>query len=397
MMRHIRANGRRRGAGFVLTVTLAIGIIGTWATDAHALTYAFVGTTHLADKPTVRSVSCITSDNCVVVGYQMARIFNGHSATPIQGLDGPSTVVDGRDRNSWNSVSCVPSGACMMTGLGDDGRAAGSAFRASFTAPWKRVVMPIPAQMTANPGNYFFQNLSCASATFCLEVGTIGTETGTESADWSWDGTSWHVGTLNPQIAGDTHLRGVSCWAADQCLVVGDDDYADPVRWRLDGSTWHRANLPDGQGRESDPEAVSCWAAEQCMVIGTRTTSSTAMVVVWQWSGGSFTRTTVPNLQTSDVTFLGLSCSTANLCVAAGVHGDNSVTGTLGTFVLLWDGTSWIRPSVHVANVGAGRKSVGQAVSCVPLASCQLVGYAYTNNGVPPTTAASYLDTLKVT
>jgi hypothetical protein len=399
-VRHIRENGRRRGAGIMLTLALAIGIVGTWTTDAQATTYVFKGSIQLANKATVRGVSCITGDDCVVVGDEMALIFNGHSATPIPDLNGPGKVADGRDRNSWNSVSCVPSGACMITGLGDDADAAGSAFRASLTAPWSRPVMPIPAQMRANPGNYFFQSLSCASATFCIEVATIGTDTGTESADWRWDGTSWHVGTLNP--AGVLiHLRGVSCWAVNECLVVGDDQYATAIRWRLDGSTWHRANLPHPPGgiySSVIPEAVSCWSAEQCTIIGTRTGKNPPdTIIVWQWSGGSFTDTTVTSPSSTDVTFHSLSCVSAAFCVAAGDHGENSVTGALGNYVVLWDGAAWTRLSVHVTNVGAGRQSVAQAVSCTDAYFCRLVGYDYTNNGVPPMTASSFLDSLRAT
>jgi hypothetical protein len=399
-MRHIRENGRRRGARLGLTLALATGIVTASATAAEAGTYVFHGSIQLAQKATVRSISCITGDNCVVVGDEMARTFNGHTETPIPDLDGPAKVVDGRDRNSWNSVSCVPSGACMITGLGDDGDAAGSAFRASLTAAWSRPVMPIPAQIKANPGNYFFQSLSCASATFCVEVATIGTETGTESAEWRWDGTSWHVGNLNP--AGVLiHLRGVSCWAANECLVVGDDQYATPIHWRLDGSTWHRANLPHPPGGSFSsviPEAVSCWSTEECTIIGTRTAKNTPdSIIVWQWSGGSFTDTNVKSPPSGDTTFLSLSCLSAAFCVAAGDHGDNSVTGTLGTYVVLWDGAAWTRLSVHVTNVGAGRKSVAQAVSCTDAYFCRLVGYDYTNNGVPPMTASSFLDSLRPT
>ena len=105
----------------------------------------------------------------------------------------------------------------------------------------------------------------------------------------------------------------------------------------------------------------------------------------------------VTNPPSAGAEFLSLSCTTANFCVAAGARGDNSVTGTLGTYVLLWDGQTWIRPTVHVTSVGPGSKAVAQAVSCVGLASCQLVGYDYTNNAVPPTTESSFLDSLRVT
>jgi hypothetical protein len=399
MIRHIRENGRRRGAGLVLTLALATGIVGTWTTDAHALSYAFAGTTQLAHKTTVRDISCTTDGACVVVGDDMARILIGNSTTPISGLNGPGQVVSHRDQNSWVSVSCVSTGACMMTGLGD-GNTGDSAFRASFTAAWTRAAFPIPAAIRAQGGGFSFQSLSCVSATFCVEVGTVLTETGTLSAEWRWDGKAWHVGALNPEPGGLIHLRAVSCWSAFECLVVGDDEYSTPIRWRLDGSTWHRANLPHPGGAANGdvlPEAISCWSADHCTIIGSHAAQGVSGMFVWQWAGGSFAETTVTSPRITDATFLSLSCTTANFCVAAGPRGGESsdpLLGATGTYVLLWDGATWIKPSFHVTNVGASRTSVALAASCTALITCQLVGYDYTNT--QPVMASSFLDSLKV-
>lgn len=393
MIRNIRENGRRRGAGLVLTLALAVGFVGTWATAAQATTYVFEGTTHLANAATVLGISCVTDDNCVVVGADMARTFNGSSATPIPGLNGPGAVVAHRDQNSWVSVSCLPTGACMMTGLDPGGYTGGSAFRASATAAWTRAVIPVPPGFKAQAGNFAFQSLSCASATFCVEVGTMLTETGTVSADWRWDGKSWHVGALNPDPGGLIHLRGVSCWAAYECLVVGDNQYSIPVRWILDGSTWHRANLPQPSGAAHNDilaDAVSCWSADRCMVIGSRGASYEAGIFVWKWSGGSsFPETTVSSPTGTGSVFNSLSCSSAKFCVAAGGH-MATFASSPGTYVLLWDGSTWTRLTVHVSNVGAGRQAVASGVSCVAAYTCRLVGSDYS-----PSQASSFLDSLK--
>jgi hypothetical protein len=393
-------------------VALAVACGAVLAVPGRALagpTYAFVATAHVSStEPTSEhdALGCASANDCVVVGPDLAKSFDGQQATAISGLNGPGTLTaEGVDPNDWHAASCASDGACMIVSV--DGLVAGhSAFRASATSPWTRVPMPIP-QGEPSDGEWFVsQSVSCSSATFCLAAATFS-----NGADfpqvWRWDGTAWHLGNLNPSDPGHhtVDFRGVSCAAAWQCVVVGQRAVTTSgpalgeavFRAVLDGNTWSVANLAVPSGDDGEADNVSCWSVQHCRIVGVvrhrgASSNSPTDVAVWKWSGGAFTTTT--GFQASHSPAIeSMSCTSATFCVAAGWE-FNFATDQTSHLDLLWDGTSWTPLAIHrTALTGGGTVSTTtDGVACSAAYACRMVGDD--SNG---TARGTFLDSLQAT
>jgi len=356
-------------------------------------TYRFVATAHVnssappneRDPSEQNALGCASPDDCVIVGTDLARTFDGQHVAPIAGLDGPGTLTeDGVDPNDWHAASCASDGACMIIGV--DGLVSGhSAFRASPTAPWTRVAMPIPPNLWPDGGWIPWESVSCASATFCLAAATFS-DGFQFSQVWRWDGTTWHLGNLKPSDPGEftVYFSGVSCAAAWQCVVVGQraasTDPSDPgltgFRAVLDGNTWSVANLPMPSGATGEADTVSCWSVQHCRIIG-YVKSGTGVgsnheLTVWKWSGQDFTTTTgyegsaIPVIDT-------MSCTSATFCVGAGLQSN----GQIEHLDILWNGTSWTPLDIHRSALtgGGAVQTATSGIVCSAAYECRMVGH----------------------
>jgi hypothetical protein len=65
-------------------------------------------------------------------------------------------------------------------------------------------------------------DVSCASATSCVAVGTIGPFGSSSALVEKWNGTKWSTVTVpSPAGAESTGLSGVSCRTATSCFAAG--------------------------------------------------------------------------------------------------------------------------------------------------------------------------------
>ena len=218
--------------------------------------------------------------------------------------------------------------------------------------------MPMPQpDNSADKWSAFYQNVSCASATFCLA--TANADTGQV---WRWDGHAWHLAKLKVSVPhfGTVFFSGVSCAAARECVVVGHRSirisgspaYGEaPFRAVLDGNTWSVANLSVPTGTvDEQADTVSCWSVKHCRILGS--TTQLDDVTAWEWSGNSFNATAgyadskVPKLHS-------MSCTSATFCVAAGWDNPvNSVPSHSAHLDLLWNGIAWTSLAVHRTPLG---------------------------------------------
>lgn len=84
--------------------------------------------------------------------------------------------------------------------------------------------MSAPEQIDTNRDGLF--QISCASATFCVAVGSTGP--GVVRSARMWNGTSWSAPRVIDPNGADTAtsnsgLRSVSCPTASLCVAVGSD------------------------------------------------------------------------------------------------------------------------------------------------------------------------------
>jgi hypothetical protein len=93
------------------------------------------------------------------------------------------------------------------------------------------------------------------------------------------------------------------------------------------------------------------------------------------WNGSSWTAQAQPPLPTggTEGRFLGVSCSSARTCIAAGVYNNGSSGTPNRALAEIWNGTGWtVQATPSLSNT---RVSGFNGVSCSHAGPCTAVGY----------------------
>ncbi|MBM6400417.1 hypothetical protein [Phycicoccus sonneratiae] len=159
--------------------------------------------------------------------------------------------------------------------------------------------------------------LSCATASFCMFLGSDGFRVGS--------GTSWSARARAEDVHGFNlfSLMDLSCPTTTTCLAVGalgGPTDANALRWN--GHTWTAYGLGTGMNTE---RSLDCASSSSCVVVDLRGRYT-------RFTGSAFTsRSTFAN---STGGFTGLDCTGVSACVATDSYGN----------VLQWSGgASWPR------------------------------------------------------
>ena len=293
-----------------------------------------------ATKSELVSVSCTSTTSCMAVGRvgkrTLAESWDGEAwsvvATPNPGYpDYPA------------SVSCSGPKKCMAVGTYfGPSNTFGLAMR-WLNDRWAAIA-------TRNPGmDTYLNSVSCTGAKSCFAVGRYVNSSNTDRtlAEF-WNGTSWSVITTPNAGSGDEVFQGVSCASADYCVAVGSvspSGVPGTLTEAWDGSTWSIVPSPDEPGYSL--QAVSCTSSVSCVAIGDDVIDSNmSQTLVETWDGSSWTVTPSPNPDDSDVFPSGVSCTSSTNCVLVGEyfnHGSRIDGQTL--IESLTDGSWSITPS----------------------------------------------------
>jgi hypothetical protein len=175
-------------------------------------------------------VSCASSKSCVAVGYygsagdethQLGASWNGKTWTTYK----PSAPA-GATSAALRGLSCVSSTDCAAVGWYTRASGGSVGLAQSWNGKrWAEIAVP------RSPGNGALYNVSCASAKYCLAVGSGGpaaNSQGTPASD-VWNGKSWtfKLVPVPPAGGGSTAystLQGTSCVSATDCVAVGELD-----------------------------------------------------------------------------------------------------------------------------------------------------------------------------
>lgn len=179
-------------------------------------------------------------------------------------------------------------------------------------------------------------------------------------------------------------LFGVSCVSPKDCVAAGNDQDAHgneggPLVETWNGKAWKAVavKLP-GNAISGELFGVSCKSANACVAVGLYLNSSdTGFGLAETWNGKAWAASTLPSPKGSvGIELNGVSCATAKSCVAVGE--DLTSTGSLALAESLSGGT-W---KAATPPVPAG-SFVGtlNAVSCPSTASCVAVGSYASNSG----------------
>jgi hypothetical protein len=187
--------------------------------------------------------------------------------------------------------------------------------------------------------------------------------------------------TPNPAGPVDSELFGVSCTSASECMAVGYSDDGSGVRSllaeRYAAGRWHLAAVaapPDAV--TADFVGVSCTSARACVAAGNyRVRSGLTRTLAERWDGASWRIDATVNpghpygqpTLDAGTEFSGVSCASARSCVAVGDYLDTRHRSV--SLIERFDGSRW---SLEHAPAPFERP-LGSA-SCASAAACTVVG-----------------------
>lgn len=295
-----------------------------------------------ASGSTDYGIACRSSTFCMTAGWYQtsggadeasADRWNGRTwaVSKVPGVGGAvGTELDG-------GVSCASSKACVAVG---DWQPTASTY-SPLGASWNGTTWSVhKAPSLKGWSRQFFLGVSCWASNGCLAVGFASKSSKNSVLADEWTGGSWKA--LTPSVpagaSGDT-LTSVSCAAVASCVAVGDKIVGGvpyPLIERWSNGKWSIPGVSTTSAMHLD--SVSCTSAEHCMVTGARSNGSggfTPLSAVLTSTKWTLVPMPDPFPAGDDVEPMGLSCSAASMCAAAGQEG--YVSGFLET----WNGSRW--------------------------------------------------------
>ncbi len=135
-------------------------------------------------------------------------------------------------------------------------------------------------------------NVSCASSTMCVAVGSyyVGGGRSVPLIE-SWNGSTWSINPGPGPVGSTSGLQDVSCISSTECVAVGSyspgpDETATLVEsWN--GSTWTIVSSPDASGQYSALEGVSCAGPTECVAVGNYGNDTGTLAESWNGSAWS--------------------------------------------------------------------------------------------------------------
>ena len=394
----MRLLARRVSVLVLSAIALVSGLVVTSAPAGATVNTATVipsPSPSFAENP-LNSVSCVSSDWCVAVGYEKP---SGSPQILILMYDGTSwtqATAPNVDAN-WDAayaVSCVSTSFCVAVGFSTT-NAVTHVISWDGTS-WTTVESPnVPGV-----DNSLF-GVSCVSATYCVAVGLTRDSSGsylTQNLAMVWDGIAWGLETPPNVGAGNNELSSVSCISPTYCVAVGIYDNAGTQAtaskvW--DGSTWTTATTPNAGSGPNTLDDVSCVSTTYCIAVGTFDVAGTSQPLAFVWDGSSWTTLTSPDVGDGYTTLVGISCVSTTFCTAVGM---STVGDEAPPLIVVWDGSAWSWLSGQIDIPGGAFTSV----SCDSLTTCMAVGQfnwpsetltaALTESTVIPTTTTAGAD-----
>ena len=325
-------------------------------------------------------VSCSSADACVAVGtllkgppvtagFPLAENWNGKTWT-VKATPNPK----GSTNSNLFAVSCISATTCMAVGSYDH---AAAPTGAPFTELWNGKAWTI--RTAPSPGgdnsNSSLIGVSCISARYCVAVGSTIAGGHNNAYSEVWNGKTWRIKpTPRPRRTTYSDLGTVSCRSATFCMATGNYQVHSSSKSRTLAEEWNgRAwaikatpNPHDGVNGDGIP-SVACSSPSACIAVGGYGTANgrAALSLVEAWNGRAWAIKASPHPKGASSNLSGVSCTTANSCLAVG-----SYRG--GLFSGMWNGRAWaIRAVAQPRKVTS---ALLNGVSCGARDACATVG-----------------------
>jgi hypothetical protein len=331
------------------------------------------------------SVSCASSSFCMAAGDVYYHLNGTHVQTLIEEWDGSSWKLvsspNGSSQDSvLNAVSCVSTDFCLAAGCSSFCAPPGFIYYVSFdaqtlTEEWDGSTWNLVNSPPSSPASGLF-GVNCISSRFCMAVGADTYQTLTEE----WDGISWRLVSSPNSPSGGGDFFGVSCVSRSFCLSVGsyEESALESVyvtlaaRWS--GNDWSRVSSASSFITTGNfLSAVSCTSVSFCMAAGVYYGEPWHQMLIEEWDGSSWSLVvgSPSGGGTEEQILNGVSCSSANFCMAAGYDfGDHGSGYDYRTLIEEWNGSSWSQ----VSSPTSGYFPDLYGVSCVSSSFCMATG-----------------------
>lgn len=321
----------------------------------------------------LKGVACPSPTDCWAVGFQTK---GGEQTTLIENWDGrswreaPSPSVANQS-NYLAAVTCVSASFCWAVGYTDSG---------SLVLQFDGRSWAIHKAASNEPPATALGGVACVSSSNCWSVGVGGQlGTTTTSVIEHWDGGQW-VSVDHPTSGSIEALYGIGCTSAGACTAAGlDTSSSEALVDVYDGSSWSVARTPPGSNLEL--HAVACSAADRCWIAGdeaitTGKASGYPRTALLRLTGGGWNRFQSANTSATESNYLlSVTCVTGADCWAVGatcacVQGSSS-NNPQHVLIEHFVGTTWQLAS-GAADSGPFDYLAG--VTCVGINDCWAVG-----------------------
>ena len=255
------------------------------------------------------------------------------------------------------------------------------------------------SQVTLPNVVYTLNAVSCASATFCLGVGS-SSETPQKSLVLRWDGSSLTRETSGLFTNGTNNevMLDVDCDTSRRCVGVTSIDI-NPSNSTYDGEILDRGAVAGTWSRLSGRtdtlgqlQTVDCQPGELglCAVLGSITNGTGAVIYdLGADLANKFRNVTLPVMPSGGLTNAlqgkKISCVTTTRCLLTG--GFMVDMPKVDSYVGVWDGSAWTRLT---SSSGAGGADIYD-INCPTVSQCVAVGTSKATSGMmAPNSAAAW-------
>ncbi|HSE67061.1 MAG TPA: S8 family serine peptidase, partial [Gemmatimonadales bacterium] len=319
----------------------------------------------LADVACPSSTKCLAAGNDEYRAKEMLQAWNGSEWKIV------NNAFDGHA----SALACGSATSCMMVGYsGSEPRSwkVTEQNPSSWSASQKSIVIPEGGSLLT------LRDVSCASTTSCIAVGSYYNGSEWKSLAESWNGTAWSLQSVPnpPEGNAASAMISVHCSSSTSCVAIGEAA-SKPLATTWNGTSWSAAMLPRPAGATSAGlEGIHCLSASSCRAVGySKETGKMKRALAESWNGSSWSIQATPNPGEGEVNLRSLSCTSASSCTAVGSYvskwnAGSGVEEERKTLVEYWNGSEWaIQPSTNPKPF-----SLLSNVSCSASTACTAVG-----------------------
>jgi hypothetical protein len=223
-------------------------------------------------------------------------------------------------------------------------------------AAWAAPAAPAAARARSQhvaasvPFTGYFNGVAATSATNAWAVGVAASAYGDPHIE-HWNGTAWKWMPA-PGLYSDGDLTGVAATSASNAWAVGFAGNLTLIaRWN--GTTWKQVPSPSPGPGENALYGVAATSASNAWAVGTTVNArGTLLTFILRWNGTTWTRVPSPSPGPFNNLLYGVAATTASNAWAAGWT--ETAAGHVTTLIEHWNGTTWTRvPSPNPGSEGS--------------------------------------------